>query len=302
MRLAYVSFVFRRVFANLKELVWTHVLTAGIMAMTLVIFGGFLIIQENLHGLLKGWGSQIEIFAYLKDRPNPTQVKTLLEQIRSFPEVGSARFVSKVEAWESFKKSLGTQSDILEGLQDDILPSSIEITLKRSSRDRASSGVVVKRLRVMGAVSDVDYPEEWADKLSLLLLGVQWAKWLFGGFLFVTTLLIVGSTVRLAILARKEEIEIMQLVGASRGLIQAPFLVEGMIQGLAGAALSILCLWALFVFVRAQFPASFEVFAARDQLRFLDPGGVFLLLFLGWAMGAGGSQISLRRFFKAGAR
>ncbi len=302
MRLALISFVFRRVFNNLRELVWTHVLTSGIMAMTLVIFGGFLIIQENLHGLLRGWRNQIQIFAYLKDSPDSSQVKTLLDQIRSFPEVESVRFVSKAEAWGNFKKALGAQSDVLEGLQDNILPSSLEIALKRSNRERASSELVVKRLRGMEGISDVDYPEEWADKLSLLLVGVQWAKWLLGGFLFITTVLIVGSTVRLAILARKEEIEIMQLVGASKGLIQAPFVVEGMIQGLAGAALALLFLWALFLFVCDQLPASFETFASRGQLQFLDPGGVFLLLFLGWAMGAGGSRISLRRFFKAEAR
>lgn len=302
MRLAYVSFVIRRVFNNLKELVWTHVLTSGIMAMTLVIFGGFLIIQENLHGLLRGWRNQIQIFAYLDDHLNPARLKVLLEEIRSFPEVESARFVSSAEAWENFKKGLGAQSDILEGLQQNILPSSLEIALRRSNRDRPSSALVVKRLREIKGISDVDYPEEWADKLGLLLLGVQWAKWLLGGFLFITTLLIVGSTVRLAILARQEEIEIMQWVGAPRGLIQAPFVVEGMIQGLAGAALSVIFLWALFVFVRDQLPSSFEAFAARGQLRFLDPGGISLLLFLGWAMGAGGSQISLRRFFKGRLR
>ncbi len=302
MRLTHISFVFRRVFKSLKELVWTHILTSGIMAMTLLIFGGFLIIQENLHGLLRGWGNKIQIFAYLDNSPGPAEIKTLLDQIRSFPEVESVRFVSKTEAWENFKKSLGAQSGVLEGLEDKILPSSLEIALTKPSRDRASLGLVVKRLRGLAGISEVEYPEEWANKLSLLVLGVQWAKWILGGFLFVTTLLIVGSTVRLAILARKEEIEIMQLVGASKGLIQAPFVIEGMIQGLVGAALSVLFLWALFLFARDQFPSSFEAFAARDQLQFLGPEGVSLLLILGWALGAGGSQMSLRRFFKSKGR
>ncbi len=298
MRLTYGSFVFRRVFKNLNELVWTHALTSGIMTVTLIIFGGFLIVQENLHELLRGWRNEIQIFAYLEPDSDPARVKMLLNQVRSFPEVESARFVSNAEAWENFKKALGAQSDILEGLQQNVLPSSLEIALRRSALDQASSALVVQRLRSMKGISDVDYPQEWADKLSLLLLGVQWAKWLLGGFLFITTLLIVGSTVRLAILAREEEIEIMQWVGAPRGLIQAPFVVEGMIQGLVGAALSVLFLWALFLFVRDQLPSSFESFVPRQRLQFLNSQGIALLLFLGWAMGAGGSRLSLRRFFK----
>lgn len=298
MKFAQISFVFRRVLKSLRELLWTHILTSGTMAMTLFIFGGFLLIQENLHALLKGWGSQIQIFAYLENSPSPSDFKPLLERIRSYPEVESVRFVSKAEAWENFKKALGAQSGVLDGLQADILPSSLEIGLKRPHRQRSSLESVAQRLRGVRGISEVEYPEEWTEKLSLLVLGVQWAKWVLGGFLFIATLLIVGSTVKLAILARKDEIEIMQLVGAPEALIKTPFVIEGMIQGIVGASLSLLFLWLLFLFLSVQLPSSFGILVARDQFYFLDSGGISLLLFLGWIMGAGGSLLSLRRFLK----
>ena len=298
MKFAHLSFVFRRVLKSLRELLWTHMLTSGTMAMTLFIFGGFLLIQENLHGLLKGWGSQIQIFAYLENSLPEADLQPLLEQVRSYPEVEGVRFVSKREAWENFKKTLGAQSGVLEGLPPDILPSSLEITLQRVHRHRASVASVAQRLRGVKGISEVEYPEEWIEKLGLLIVGVQWAKWILGGFLFIATLLIVGSTVKLAILARKDEIEIMQLVGAPASLIKAPFVVEGMIQGVVGASFSLFFLWLLFLFLSYHLPSSLGIFPSRDQLQFLDSAHISLMILLGWLLGAGGSLFSLRRFLK----
>lgn len=298
MKLAQILFVFRRVGKSLGELFWTHILTSGTMAITLFIFGGFLLLQENFQSLLKGWGSQIQIFAYLEDSRKPEDLKPLLVEVRSYPEVENVRLVSKAEAWKNFKEALGAQSGILEGLSADILPASLEISLRKPHRDRASVHAVTARLRAAQGISEVEYPEEWIEKLSLLMLGVEWAKWVLGGFLFIATLLIVGSTMRLAILARRDEIEIMQMAGASAGLIKAPFVLEGMIQGLTGAALSLVFLWLLFLFLlHAELPASLGILIPRDQFQFLDSEGIAFLLLVGWAMGAGGSLFSLRSFF-----
>ena len=136
------------------------------------------------------------------------------------------------------------------------------------------------------------------EKFSLLLLGIQWAKWIFGGFLFMASLLIVGSTVKLAIMAREDEIEIMQLVGATDGMIKAPFVIEGMIQGLVGASFSLLFLWLLFLFLNVRLPPSLGILIPDDQLRFLDIWQALFLLLLGWLLGAVGSLFSLRRFLR----
>lgn len=298
MNFGQIAFVFRRVLKSLRELIWTHILTSATMGMTLFIFGGFLLIQENLHGLLKGWGSQIQIFVYLDSGLAAADPKPLLERIRSYPEVEGVRFISKSEAWENFKKALGSQAGVLEELPTDILPSSLEITLKKTHRHRDAAAGVAQRIRAEGGIGEVEYPEEWVEKLGLLLLAVQWAKWILGGFLFVATLLIVGSTVRLAILARQDEIEIMQLVGASARLIKAPFVIEGMIQGIVGASFSLLVLWLLFLFLSFHLPSSLGILPSRDQLQFLGHGQIALVLFLGWIMGAGGSLFSLKRFLK----
>ncbi|HET8563310.1 MAG TPA: FtsX-like permease family protein, partial [Candidatus Binatia bacterium] len=154
------------------------------------------------------------------------------------------------------------------------------------------------RLRQEKGIALVEYPQEWVERLSLIVLAVQWAKWSLGGVLFMATFFIVGSTVRLAVLARKDEIEIMQLVGASEKLIQAPFIVEGLIQGTVGGAIAVLSLWGVFVLLRGQMTASVALFGPLGQLQFLDPIGIGLLFALGCFLGASGSLFSLRRFLK----
>jgi cell division transport system permease protein len=113
----------------------------------------------------------------------------------------------------------------------------------------------------------------------------------------MATFFIVGSTVKLAILARKDEVEIMQLVGASEAMIQAPFVVEGMLQGLIGGSLSILALWAVFQLLCNQIPV-FGLFGSVNQFQFLAVPNIALILAIGWLLGTAGSVFSLRRFTK----
>jgi len=296
MSLSYVPFVMRRVLGSLRDLLWTHVLTSGTMAMTLFVFGGFLLLQENLDRLFRGWSHQLQVFAYLEEGLQPADLTSLQKLVEAYPEVEGIRFVSKKEAWESFRRDLGSQSGVLEGLNEGLLPSSLEISLKRQFRKRSQVEELANRLKGVRGVGVVEYPQEWIEKLSVLLLAVQWAKWIFGGFLFAASLLIVGSTVKLAIISRKDEIEIMQLVGASNGMIKAPFVIEGMIQGIAGASVSLVLLWVLLNFLSARLPSSLGILIQQGQLSFLDLWHVSLLILLGWSLGAVGTLFSLRKF------
>jgi cell division transport system permease protein len=295
--LAQIGFVSRRIRNSLWQLLWSHVLTSTTMAITLFVFGAFLLLQENLQELLKRWGGQIEINAYLDKALDADDVQKLLARVRGFPEVDGVRHISQERAWKDFQAALGAQSKILEGLPQDVLPASLEITLKGNFRDGPIVEDVAHRLRRERGIALVEYPQEWVDKLSLLVLAVQWGKWVFGGVLFLSAFFVVGSTVKLAILARRDEIEIMQLVGASEAMIQAPFVVEGMLQGVAGAALSIVALWTLFQFLRYQIPG-FGLWGPFDHLQFLDPWSVALIMAIGWLLGAAGSLFSLRRFIR----
>jgi len=267
------------------------------MAMALFIFGAFMLLHDNLQHLLKGWGDQIHINAYLEIGLGEGAQRRLLNRVRTLPEVERARHISQEQAWKDFQTALGAQSSLLNGLPRDVLPPSIEISIKPAFRDAAVVEELAGRLKKEQGIATVEYPQEWVERLSLVILAVEWAKWILGGVLFMATFFIVGSTVKLAILARQDEIEIMQLVGASEALIQAPFVLEGMIQGVAGGLVAIGCLGAMFGLLRHQMSGP-ALLGALTQAQFLDLRSIVFILAIGWLLGAAGSLFSLRRFVK----
>lgn len=295
---SHLGFVARRVRQSLWELLWSHVLTSGTMATSLFVFGVFILVQENLQHMLNGWGDQIQINTYLDNEVGTDQVQAIMDRIRALPEVEEARHISKEQAWSDFQTALGAQSAVLEGLPRDVLPASFEITVKLAYRDAPQVEDLAGRLGKIDGIAAVEYPQQWVDRLSLFVLAVHWAKWALGGILFIATFFIVGSTVRLALLARKEEIEIMQFVGASEELIQAPFVVEGMLQGTIGAVVSLLCLWLFYSFLQQYLIAELALFGPKMQLRFIDPASITMILVIGWLLGGAGSLFSLRRFLR----
>jgi len=132
---AQIVFVARRAASNLRELLWMHMLTSGTVAMTLFIFGAFMLLEINLQGLLKGWGDQIQINAYLERGLSAGEADSLLNRVREFPEVARARHITQEQAWREFRAALGAQAGVLEGLPPDVLPSSFEIAVKPAFRD-----------------------------------------------------------------------------------------------------------------------------------------------------------------------
>lgn len=296
MKLAFVFFVVRRVLRSLRELFWTHLLTSGTMAMTLFVFGGFLLIQENLDGLLRGWSDEFQVFAYLNDNLSRAKAEAIERLVVKYPEVENVQYISKEDAWNSFQKDLGAQSSILEGLSPRIFPASLEISIRNGYRQHAAVTEFARRLMTVEGVDEVEYPETWIEKIRLLIVGVRWVKWILGGFLFLVSFLIVSSTVKLAIMGRRDEIEIMQLVGATAGLVKAPFVLEGTIQGLAGAAFALILLRFLFAALTAEFLAPFSPLISAEQLRFLDLWQCVFLISLGWVLGMSGSIFSVKRF------
>lgn len=298
MKGSHFGLVGRRVYSSLWARLWTHVLTAGTMAIALFVFGALMLAQDNLQNLLTGWGDQIQINAYLDKGLDPGEVSLLRDKIQSFPEVERVRHISREQAWKDFRAALGAHSNVLEGLPEDVLPASFEIFVKPAYRDGPIVEVLANRLRKEKGLTIVEYPQEWVDRLSLVVLALQWAKWVLGGILFIAVFFIVRSTVGLAILAQRDEIEVMQLVGATEALIQAPFVIEGLIQGFIGAGLSVLGLWFLALFIRDQTLTSIGLFGSLGQLQFIDWRSIALILALGSLLGASASVFSLRRFMK----
>ena len=299
MKLSLLGFTLRWVGNSLRRLIWSYVLATATMAVALFVFGAFLLLQSNLDQLLRQWGEQIQITLYLNKELVAADTENLRQRLASLPEVAGVRYTSSEQAWREFEGALGTQSALLDGLPRDLLPASFEIALKPAHRDEPVVEELAERLRKEKAIASVEYPKEWVERLAMIVLAVQWAKWIFGGLMFLVTFIIVSGTVKLALVARRDEIEIMQLVGASEELIQAPFVIDGMIQGLTGGVISIAALWGVFALVRSEMPTLAVFLAPRAEPQFLDGWTILLVIAMGLLLGASGSLFSLRRFIQS---
>lgn len=298
MKLSMVGFVLRRAGDSLRQFLWSHALTAGVMALALFVVGAFLLVELNLQNLLRGWGEQIQITAYLGKKLAPADELALVKRVQSMAEVERVRHITREDAWRDFRVALGAQAALLEGLPREVLPASMEISLRPEHRDGRTVETLATRLRQEAGVAGVEYPSEWVERLSLVVLAVGWLKWLFAAVFSLATFFVVGSTIKLAALARKDEIEIMQLVGATEELIQAPFVIEGMIQGTVGAAVALTALAGVFVLIEREMTSFAVLWAPLSAPQFLDPRAMIILAAGGLFLGAAGSLIALRRLVR----
>jgi cell division transport system permease protein len=298
MNAAIAAFIARRMWISCRDMAWSHLLIAAMTAITLFIFSAFLLLQENLQGLLKAWGDQIQINAYLEKNLAAEQIHWLLARMRELPEVERVRYISQQQAWRDFEEALGAQAGVLQGLPPDVLPASFEIWLKPQFREPERANTFVDRVKGEEGIAAVEYARDWFDRLSVVVRAAQWAKWVLGGLLLLATFFIVDSAIKLALVSRREEVEIMQLVGASQALIQAPFVLEGMIRGIFGATIALAALWALFRFFGYELSAVITVLGAAGRIEFLAVPTMLQILVLGWFLGAAASLFSVRRFLR----
>lgn len=205
---------------------------------SLYIMGLFGLTAYNIDRALTDVEEQVEIVAYLQDGTSSTQARLARDEVQSYPEVAEVTYVTKVEALHNASRELTEFSDVFSDLQVNPLPASLEVELGPEHRDSKSVDEVVGRLRGYEFVEDVRYGRDWVQRVFALRRAAGVAAAVLGGAFALAAVLLTGTTVRMAILARSEAISIMQTVGATEGYIRRPFLLEGLITGLAGGAVA----------------------------------------------------------------
>ena len=213
----------------------------------------------------------------------------LKSRVQSLNGTERVIYVTKDEAMKRFRARLKGQESLLEGVTAEILPSSLEISLKKENRSSESVDVYVARLKKIQGISEVQYGEEWLRRFNTL--GA-----LLGGFLILAVLFIVSNTIKLTIYARRDELEVLGLVGATRFFIKAPFLIEGIFQGAVGAALALVILTLCYLGFLHNAGNFLSFNPAATGLSFLPVTHLVALFIAGIAVGFLGSLTSLKRF------
>lgn len=285
-----------RAILNMRQNPFINLVTVVTISLALLIISIFLLLLVNLEGAAHEWTRQVQVSVYLETEPTQQELASLRSRIISMPEVDSVRYIGKDEAFKRFRARLKGQETLLEGVAVDLLPASLEISLKRASRDSDTVESLVGRLKKIPGLGEIQYGEEWVRRLSAFIGMARLVVTLLGGFLLIAVLFIVSNTIKLTVYARRDELELLSLVGATRFFIKAPFIIEGMIQGIAGAATALLLLAGCyygFLYKAGDFINFSPTSAGLSFLPVEYLGGILLTgLFLGFV----GSISSLRRF------
>jgi len=206
------------------------------IAFSLFAFGLFGLVALNIREALERLEDRVEIRAFIADGTAPESMAQAAGDIAAYPEVLAAVTVSQDEALVRAKKELGDFRDVFEGA---VLPASIDVRLKPGFRDPATVKRVSARVKAFSFVDDIRYGEEWIEKLYRLRNIAGIAGVVLGLAFAGVSVIIIGATIRMAVLARSKEIAIMRLVGATDSYIRQPFLIEGVAKGVLGGMLAL---------------------------------------------------------------
>ena len=289
-------YFFKQALANILSNRIVHAIGLGTMVVSLLILCSFLFLLVNLEAWVEEWGHSLTMSVYLQDGLSEAGRDNIASVIKSLPAAQIRRFVSKEKALKDFRKSLGSQSGLLDGLSHNPLPASFEIFFKEVQGKKVDAGEIKKALEKVEGVTEVQYSEEWLDRFEGLMKMVRLSGFVIAGLLCMGVLFIVTNTIKLTIYSRKDEIEILKLVGATDWFVKIPFMLEGIIQGIISGALALGILFLGYLTVSTE-RVHFLDLAVFDFV-FIPHEYVLLILLLSVALGLVGSFIAVGRFFK----
>jgi cell division transport system permease protein len=264
-------------------------LSVTTIAFSLFAFGLFALVALNISAALDQVEERVEIRAFLAKDAEMGVAAAAASEIGSYPEVLKVDLVTRDMALERARRELGEFKDVFES---DFLPASLDIKLRPGYRTPEVVKNVATRLRQLEFVDDVRFGEDWIRQLYRLR-NIAGIVGLGLGIAFATVaIIIIGATIRMAMLSRAKEISIMQLVGATDGYIRRPFLIEGATKGLAGGALALLMSWAAMQLVQRYL---------NFQTVFFDSRTAVIGIACGLMIGLVGSALSVGRHLRAGA-
>lgn len=268
-------------------LVGISILSIGL---SLFIIGLFGLTAYNVRAALQELEERVEIVAYLRDGVTEEEIRATEGQIRSFPEVLELRYISREEALVIAHRDHPDFAELFAGADGNPLPASFEIELRPGFRTPQATGALASQLELDPLIDEVLWGSEWVAKIYSLQRIAAGATAGVGGAFALVAGIIIATAIRIAIFARREEIELMRLVGATNAFIRRPFLIEGVVVGVAGGGLAVLLTYLGHRFVSLSLM----------ELEWLPTPWVVGALLCGTSWGVLASTIALRRHLREG--
>jgi cell division transport system permease protein len=287
-----LEYAFKEAVASLWRGRQSGLLSTLTIGLALFVLGAFLLVTSNLQRLGASWASAAEMSVYLDDAVTPEQRMAIEGLLAPGSLVTSREFVSKQNALKRFKETFADLSGTVDAVGDNPLPASYEVRLATTAASTGSIETLAARLRQTPGVADVRYDRQWLDRLSTATKVLGAVGIVLGFVLTLAAALTVANVVRLALYARRDELSIMQLVGAPQVYVRGPFVMEGVLQGGLGGALALAALGVGFLVLRARYLIPLAASIDLPAMRFLSVELCLLLVVGGMVVGCAGGMVA----------
>ncbi|NGZ99192.1 MAG: hypothetical protein CV089_24305 [Nitrospira sp. WS110] len=288
-------YIVREAWANMRINRTTTIVAILTTAFTLACVGIFLLLYVNLRHAAGWLQEDVKIMVYLDDGVSTPLRQALEQQLKVDRMVAEVVFISKEQALKEFRAQFPADSHLLEGLGENPLPASFVVTLAPNYRSPESMQGWADRVQTMEGVAKVDYNQEWINVLAELIGYIELVAIGVGMLLSAASVTIIGNTIRLALFTRREEIEILRSIGATRTFIRIPYFIEGAVLGAFGSALSLGILKIGFELFRQQMQLTGRFSGIESMLSFFPLSLCLALIMAGMGLGFAGSVVSLLR-------
>ena len=288
--------IFRQTGRNLRQTWTTQFMTCLTVSLSVLIFSFFYLIYLNILNAGDKVTDDLRLVVYLTEEPGPELQEQLRLKISQFDQVQEIKFISKKEAYNRFADQLGDNRDVLTDMPTDFLPASIEVVPLKNLRSLSQIKLFSEYLATLPGSQKVQYGQKWVERFYYFTQLLSIIVLLSGCLLILTATFMVASTIRLTILGRQEELELLRLVGATNNYIRTPFLLEGILQGLTGSLLGLTSLYILFQWTTRHFSGA--GFLDLFTFTFFPPRIIITIILLSIVLCTAGSYTSMQKFLR----
>lgn len=283
---------------NLWQYKTRHLFSLTIICLSFLILGVFLALSNNLAQKARELSGDLNVVFYLQKNAPDSAREALEIRLRGRPEAGEVKSIGADEARELFLRRYPDLADIVRNLKDNPFPPSVEMALRRPDIPTEQILGIIDEVKSDPAVEDARFNRDWADRIRSLSRLARAAGYFLGGILVLASFLIISNVIKLNVLARKSEIEILRLVGGTNAFIRLPFLLEGTVMGIAGSLLSLLLVLLVVKLFPLYLGSSLGALQELIGFRYLTFLQALALVAGGALVGFLGSLSSLARFLR----
>jgi cell division transport system permease protein len=290
-----LGFFLREALKNIRLNLLMSITAITTTFICILVLGVGLLVSSHVEGIIGSVREDVSVEAFFPQDASQEEIDRVRSAVATYPQVASVNYISKEEALATFKETFANKPELYEDLDPGVLPASLQLQLE----DPATADEVAQRLKEEHGFADenLSYPQQTIERLNKVTSYMIWGLYGATALFLISSVLLISNAIRLSIFARRKEIEVMKLVGASDGFVRTPFVFEGLVQGLIGAGLAALTvIWINFLFVDWS----------RNTLPFVPISGdavdtllvLAVLVAVGVAIGVIGSFLSVTRFLR----